>query len=236
MVFSNGAKGAALNGVVRVPYLAGQNVPTIVSFTTNEGATALKAEDGNSITVTGEDQTTLVYTIEAVELTPATLGTEEVTFTGEETYIFDPYGFDASKGWKFAKKVEEDANHRVSEGRTRIYMALPAAKEVVLTSGTGGARDIKLYVNGIENADATSTAKSGETITIALDSKNTNFLAIESNQTKGDGGFTKIQLVPAGETALDNAAVAKKAQKMIVNGQLVIVKDGVRYNAQGAKL
>ncbi len=37
-------------------------------------------------------------------------------------------------------------------------------------------------------------------------------------------------------TALDNAAVAEKAQKMIVNGQLVIVKDGVRYNAQGAKL
>lgn len=38
------------------------------------------------------------------------------------------------------------------------------------------------------------------------------------------------------QTALDNAVVAEKAQKMIVNGQLVIVKDGVRYNAQGAKL
>ena len=38
------------------------------------------------------------------------------------------------------------------------------------------------------------------------------------------------------QTALDNAVVAEKAQKMIVNGQLVIVKDGVMYNAQGAKL
>lgn len=37
-------------------------------------------------------------------------------------------------------------------------------------------------------------------------------------------------------TAIDNAVVAEKAQKMIINGQLVIVKDGVRYNAQGAKL
>lgn len=235
VVFSNGAKGAALEDVVRVPYLAGQEVPTVESFTTNEGATAVKAEDGQTITVTGEDETTLVYTIEAVELAPATLGTEEMVFNGEETYVFDPYGFDASKGWKFAKKTEDANNRRVSEGRTRIYMALPAAKEVVLTSGTS-ARAIKVYVNGIENTEITSTAKSGETITIALDGKNANFLAIESNQTSGDGGFTKIQLVPAGETALDNAVVAGKAQKMIVNGLLVIVKDGVRYNAQGVTI
>lgn len=234
VVFSNGAKGAALDGVVRVPYLAGQEVPTIASFTTNEGAIGVKAEDGNTITVTGEDATTLVYTIEAVELAPAALVTEEVTFNGEETYVFDPYGFDASKGWKFAKKTEDESNRRVSEGRTRIYMALPAAKEVILTSGSGGARGIKLYVNGVENTEVTSTAKSDETITIALDSKNANFLAIESNQTKGDGGFTRMQLVPAGtETALGKAAVAEKVQKMMVNGQLVIVKDGVMYNALG---
>ncbi len=236
VVFSNGAKGASLNGVVRVPYLAGTEVPTVVSAVAADGATAVVAEDKNSITVTGEDNTTLVYAIETVELALATLGTEEVTFTGEETYIFDPYGWDASKGWKFAKSVEDAENHRVSEGRTRIYMALPAAKEVVLTSGSGGARGIKVYVNGVEKTEITSTAEGGKTITIALDSKNANFLAVESNQTKGDGGFTKIQLVPAGETAIDNAVVAEKAQKMIINGQLVIVKDGVCYNAQGVQL
>lgn len=37
-------------------------------------------------------------------------------------------------------------------------------------------------------------------------------------------------------TAIDNAVVAEKAQKMIIDGQLVIVKDGVRYNAQGVQL
>ena len=233
VVFSNGAKGASLNGVVRVPYLAGTEMPTVVSAAAADGATAVVAEDKNSITVTGEDNTTLVYTIETVELALATFGTEEVTFTGEETYIFDPYGWDTSKGWKFAKKQEDPGNHRVSEGRTRIYMALPAAKEVILTSGTGGARAIKVFVNGAEKTEITSTADAGKTITIALDSKNANFLAVESNQTKGDGGFTKIKLVPAGETAIDNAVVAEKAQKMIIDGQLVIVKDNVRYNAQG---
>ena len=234
VVFSNGAKGAALDGVVRVPYLAGQEVPTVESFTTNEGATAVKAENGKTITVTGEDETTLVYTIEAVELTPAALGTEEVTFNGEETYVFDPYGWDASKGWKFAKKTEDASNRRVSEGRTRVYMALPAAKEVMLTSGSGGVRSIKVYVNGVENTDVTTSARNGEAVTIALDSNNANFLAIESNQTSGDGGFTRIQLVAAGTgTALDNVSVAGQVQKMIIDGQLVIVKNGVMYNAQG---
>lgn len=35
-------------------------------------------------------------------------------------------------------------------------------------------------------------------------------------------------------TALENVAVEGKAAKAIVNGQLVILKDGVKYNAQGA--
>jgi hypothetical protein len=35
-------------------------------------------------------------------------------------------------------------------------------------------------------------------------------------------------------TALDNAVIAGKTTKMIINGQLIIVKDGVKYNAQGA--
>ncbi len=37
-------------------------------------------------------------------------------------------------------------------------------------------------------------------------------------------------------TAIDAAVVAPKAQKRIINGVLVIEKDGVLYNAQGAKL
>lgn len=35
-------------------------------------------------------------------------------------------------------------------------------------------------------------------------------------------------------TAINNAAVEQKAVKMIENGQLVIIREGVKYNAQGA--
>lgn len=235
VLFSNGAKGASANGVVRVPYLEGTDVPAIVSATADNGGTAVVSADSTKITVTGVDKTTLEYAIEYVALAPVSLGTEVVTFDSTETFIFDPYGWDASKGWKFAKAKEDADNRRISEGRTRIYMALPAAKEVILTSGTS-ARAIKLFVNGVENTEVTFTAKAGETTTIALDSKNNNFVAIESDQTSGDGGFTAIQLVPAGESAIDNAVVTETVQKMLINGQLVIIKNGVRYNAQGMQL
>ena len=34
-------------------------------------------------------------------------------------------------------------------------------------------------------------------------------------------------------TSIDNNIVAPKAVKMIENGQLIIIRDGIRYNAQG---
>ena len=37
-------------------------------------------------------------------------------------------------------------------------------------------------------------------------------------------------------TALENIAVEGKAVKAIINGQLIIIKNGVQYNAQGAIL
>ena len=42
-----------------------------------------------------------------------------------------------------------------------------------------------------------------------------------------------VKLITAGNTAVDNVTVDQQATKFIENGQLVIVKDGVRYNAIG---
>lgn len=235
VVFSNGAKGAIKDAVISVPYLQGEAIPTIVSFKTADSTmTADEIEGG--IRVTGADNTTLDYSIRTVELAPLAFTTNVITFDSTETYIFDPYGFDSSKGWKFAKNIEEADNRRVSEGRTRIYFALPAAKEVRLTSGTSGARAIKVYVNGIENTAVTKTAAKNESITIALNATSANLVAIESNQTGGDGGFIQLQLVPNIDTALENAAEAIVVEKTIIDGQLVIIKNGLMYNAQGIRL
>lgn len=237
VVFANGAKGAsdAETGIVRVPVVGSDEIPAITSATTNEGASA--AWEGDKITVTGEDQTTFIYTIEVVNLVVPELGSDVVTFDGTETYVFAAYKWDAEKGYKFAKAVEDESNRRISSGRTRIYIALPAAKEVKLTSGSGGKRDAKFFVNGVESSSVTATAAAGEAITLPLSSAGTNFIAIESNQTKGDGGFVSLQLTPAAPTAIENATVeAAQIEKKFINGQLVIIKDGVQYNAQGARL
>ena len=47
---------------------------------------------------------------------------------------------------------------------------------------------------------------------------------------------TDIVLVPMDHTAIENTSVESKAIKMMENGQLVIIKNGVRFNALGAKL
>ena len=127
---------------------------------------------------------------------------------------------------------------RGAKGNTRIYMVLPPAESVILTSGTGGARDVVITVNGVASS-VTATAASGKTITITLNQAANNFVAIESNQTGGDGGFTKMQLTspkdPVG-AALNQAQVEAKAVKVIRDGQLLIIRDGKTYTAQGVEL
>ena len=55
-----------------------------------------------------------------------------------------------------------------------------------------------------------------------------------------EGNVTKYNFAlyagekPSDPTALDNISIEGKAAKAIINGQLIIVKDGVQYNAQGA--
>ena len=62
-----------------------------------------------------------------------------------------------------------------------------------------------------------------------------------ATMTDAEGGIYNISVtgaIPADEpevpTALDNVTTTVAPVKAIVNGQLVIVKDGVKYNAQGA--
>lgn len=52
----------------------------------------------------------------------------------------------------------------------------------------------------------------------------------------GQLDFTEIVVTLAGDapTAVDNATVGVKAQKVVRDGQLYIVKDGVMFNANGA--
>ena len=241
--FTNGAKGAINEEdlTVTAPYLDGTDVPTVdgenIAVSGDGTPTAILSADGATITLKGADDVEAVYTIVTEKLVPEALTADLITFTGAETYIYAPYGWASERGWKFAKKVNEEGNMRDAKGNTRIYMALPPAENVILTSGTD-ARAVVITVNGVAS-DVTETAASGKTITIALNQSTNNFVAIESNQAKGDGGFTKMQLTspkdPVG-AALNQVQAEVKAVKVIRDGQLLIIREGKTYTAQGVEL
>ena len=246
--FTNGAKGAINETALTVtaPYMIDEDVPTVdgehIAVSSDGTPTATLSEDGATITLKGDDDVEAVYTVVTTALTPDTLTADEKTFTGKETYIFAPYGWASDKGWKFAKKVNDEGNMRDAKGNTRIYMALPPAESVKLTSGSGGARSVVIYVNGAKS-DIDETAAKNEAITLALNSTTNNFVAIECGDENanggGDGGFTKIQLVnprnPIG-SAVEQAQVAVKAVKVIRDGQLLIIREGKTYTAQGVQV
>lgn len=234
VLFNNGAKGVITNGLIRVPYIAETDEPTFVSAKFwNADGTPTAAMQDDKLKVTGADGTDSLYNIEIVAITPASLTYDtQITFDSTETYIFSTYTWASDRGWKISKDVEEASNKRISEGRSRIYFALPKAASIELTSGSGGDRPVKIYVNGVEDSN-TKLGKSGQSITVELNSNTTNLLAIESNGSNGDGGITKIQVAKPISTALDNTADEAKAVKRLVNGQLFIEKNGHVYNVLG---
>ena len=66
---------------------------------------------------------------------------------------------------------------------------------------------------------------------------NANHWMVQFNKEAGAPfNVTDIVLVGNFSTAIDNTVIESKAVKTIENGQLVIIKNGVRYNALGAQL
>lgn len=220
--FSNGVHGFITAGNIDVPFLEGEAEPSFVSATFWEPDGEPKAEmvDGKLV-VTGIDGQQAEYTITYHAITPMEYSTEEVVFDAVPSYIYSVYEFDADKGVKFAKDVEEAKNHRISEGKDRIYIALPAANKVLLTSGTGAKRPVKILVNGEESAVA-QTAASDEAIEIILSKEHANFVAIESNGSNGDGGFIKLQLSEESGQGIEDLDASEHAVKFLQNGQILI--------------
>lgn len=224
----------AINGA----YMAGEEVPTIASYEVSEFATAELKE--GKLVVTAQDGSKAEYSINMKEITP--LSTEklnkEITFdttaVADGGYVFSVYGWQAEKGVMWAKDVDEPSNMRIQTGKSRVYFFLPAAEKVVFTSGLQ-ARGIKVTVNGVEDTTVKTTAAASSTFEITLNTDNTNLVGIEANGSKGDAGVTKMTVVNA-PTAVENAEAEIKAVKVIENGQLFIIKNGVRYNAAGAAL
>ena len=195
--FSNGAYGAIATlskgaATITVPYLAGQAEPSINEPSIVISADATKSIDGNTIIVTAEDGTTGTYTITKTAFTPlAVTGDVAATdFTDVPSWVYNPYGYDNSKGLKFAKAVDEASNMRIAMGNTRQYYFIGAAKTLTLTK-KGTTRKVNVYVNGTEVISDTNNDNLGA---IDLNESAPCMVMIESNQNGGDGGFASYEI------------------------------------------
>ena len=90
-----------------------------------------------------------------------------------------------------------------------------------------------LYVYGVLTPAGES--KKFSTLDVAVN----DVLTIKATYTEYQGNPQAKNAIfvsreKATPSAIDNATVATKAQKMIIDGQLFIIRDGVMFNANGA--
>ena len=126
------------------------------------------------------------------------------------------------------------------QSSTRFYtgntLTFTPVKGITLESITYTATTAN-YTSAMANSTWTnaSTSTSGQTVTITP----TDGEKAVSATIGGTTGGTSFVINYSGEasaTAINNAAVETPAVKTIENGQLIIIRDGAKYNAMGVRL
>lgn len=234
--FDNGVKGYIYNATpsdpnytahtIYVPYI-GTTTPTAEAATTKEGTTSAEVA-ANTVTLTSSvDGSSQEYALNFVQLTPVTIDDLTTpythTFDGSEigSWIYSVYGYDASKGLKFAKTTNDTNNMRDAEGKTRIVFAIPAGVTHVELTSVGNKRNIKITVDG-----TTTNFDAADSYTFDLAGTEASLVMVESNQTGGDGGFSAITL----SATSDPATGVEEAEAEVVNTNYISA-DGKTYNA-----
>jgi len=234
--FDNGVKGYIYNATpsdpnytahtIYVPYI-GTTTPTAGAATTKEGTTSAEVA-ANTVTLTSSvDGSSQEYALNFVQLTPVTIDDLTTpythTFDGSEigSWIYSVYGYDASKGLKFAKTTNDTNNMRDAEGKTRIVFAIPAGVTHVELTSAGTKRNIKITADGV-----TTEFAAANSYTFDLAGTEASLVMVESNQTGGDGGFSAITL----SATSDPATGVEEAEAEVVK-TYYISADGKTYNA-----
>jgi hypothetical protein len=233
--FDNGVKGYIYNATpsdpnytahtIYVPYI-GTTTPTAGAATTKEGTTSAEVA-ANTVTLTSSvDGSSQEYALNFVQLTPVTIDLTTPythTFDGSEigSWIYSVYGYDASKGLKFAKTTNDTNNMRDAEGKTRIVFAIPAGVTHVELTSVGNKRNIKITADG-----TTTNFDAADSYTFDLAGTEASLVMVESNQTGGDGGFSAITL----SATSDPATGVEEAEAEVVK-TYYISADGKTYNA-----
>ena len=170
---------------------------------------------------------------------------------GEKNWVMDNIGMAPSE---FSEPVEENGGNQIINGvladdvvgkkfngatyvtiDDQVLMVAPYAtaegllagvKVLDITAGLASATEV-----AVADLDAAVEATAAATAVVVDEDKLIITLVGDATLYTLTAELTQD---PGPGTALDNIAVEGKAVKAIVNGQLIIIKNGVQYNAQGA--
>lgn len=233
VIMSNAYSAYVDGSDLKAFYLAGSEVPTISTSKVNEGTKW--EQNGNTITLTGSDETTISYTLVTEAVTPVAFTDQEIVFDGsadEAEWLKAAYGWDDTKKWRFSK-TDDDYSREIA-GKTHIELFLPACDTVVLTS-MKTERDVRIYVNGAQLGDKVKLVKTG--LALAVEQSAPFMLSVVSAQSSGDGGIAAIRMArKATPTGIDETASEKASTKVLYNGRLFILRGTKIYTPAGQQV
>lgn len=233
VIMSNAYSAYVDGSDLKAFYLAGSEVPTVSAYKVNEGTKW--EQNGNTITLTGSDETTISYTLVTEAVTPVAFTDQEIVFDGsadEAEWLKAAHGWDDTKKWRFSK-TDDDYSREIA-GKTHIELFLPACDTVVLTS-MKTERDVRIYVNGAQLGDKVKLVKTG--LALAVEQSAPFMLTVVSAQSSGDGGIAAIRMArKATPTGIDETASEKASTKVLYNGRLFILRGTKIYTPAGQQV
>ena len=173
-----------------------------------------------------------------------TLPTKSEEFNFADVLINPAESFNAAALVGIAQFANRSGSY--FQGNMVKFNTTVAGTVVVTYSNTGSSRPYRhVMVNETMSAEgsADQTMKDTEAIEVAAgDVVITFYIPDATNPQEGNndkvgpsmGRINKIVFTANGSTAIDNTEAEVKAVKVIENGQLFIIKNGVKYSAQGA--
>lgn len=193
-------------------------------FTAALFASAAMMAETITITVSFTDATVFGYDnpVENGDATKIETGST-LTYQGIN---FDISYESGSNGFRFFKSsAAADAGEIDLRAAANSQMVITAPEGCSFTQMVITGTNITNTYLSIEGYDSKTKTWTGNSETITID------------VIKSTARFKTIELTyEGGETAVENIQATTIANKQMVNGQLVIIRDGIRYNAIGQQL
>lgn len=230
------------------------NIPTSIPLYVPNGSVAAytAAAPWNAFVITGYDPAPVVPTgVDVTANQDGTTGVYYATFyDSSKKYALPNDGTEA-----YAAEVSDNAMylHKIAENDD----VLPANTAVILKATSGSitlteSDETPVTVtatNNLHGVDADTeiaTVVLGTCYVLSGGSEGVGFYRYQApNQLKAHKAYIdlngsgaaqapkRLRFIFDNATGIDNTEANVKAEKLIENGQLVIIKNGVRYNAQG---